>query len=1080
MQCLRCGHQNKATNDFCEGCGAALGIECNACGHLNGPMARFCGRCSAALKTPAADVPNQSWQQVLKSLNTKGGERKRLTILFADIRNSTELIDSLGDPEAGMRRLQPVLDLMKEAVTRYEGVVNKSQGDGVMAIFGAPQPHEDHAVRGCLAALAMQDGVARLNDPDVRIRVGVHTGEVVVQTIEHGIYQTYDAAGANVHLANRLEQMADAGSILVSKETYGAAKQFVEVEPLGSQTVRGIAAPVEIFKVRGLLHAPSSGVFRSRVRLSPLTGRTREFGTLHEELENTIRGEGHVVGLVGEAGIGKSRLCYEFAESCRGKGVRVFEARVLAHGRATPFQPVLELMRDYFGLRVKQALDVSRRIVLDRLSALPVSEQLPPVLLDFLGLSDPHKPTIKLDPKTRKTLLLDFVRTLPHSPREPLSVVIVEDLHWIDAASEEFVQALADAVVGTTTLLVVNFRPGFAAPLTQRSHYRQINMRPLSPAQSAALVQDHVGTDPSLALLSRNIVERAHGNPFFLEELINALVERGDFEGDRGSFRLKGGIDAIPLPSTVQAVIAARIDRLEEGAKEILEIASIIGREISLLVLDRVAGMDESELSEAVQQLRQAELLYDVPPFEQRLLAFRHPLIQEVAYRSLLHERRRDLHSKVALAIESVFKDHADERAALLAYHLEQAGENLKAAQQNMRSAVWIGANDPNQAMRTWKKVRELLSNLPSSQPIDYLKMMAAGQIVNFGWREGISAQDARIYFEEARQLAVALGDVRANALIHAAYGRILANGGSADEYVEKIREAKKIADSSHDTSVQITLKAVLCHALRMSGLMAEALQMNIEATEEADKIVKLDRQMLGFDVELWLTVMRGQTLLMLGRKDEARPFLDRIIQLEEGQIDTLHHVIPSWAYVDLAWVEGNVGLAHEHAERAYHLAVKSGNPYLRVYGQACRGLSHVVARRLTSAIQDFSDALGFARSRKAGLEAEPRILADLANAYRLNGDVAIALTTADEAIKVAIERHARIPECLARIVRANLLLRSPNEKQIAEAREEIAHSKALLQETGAVLFEPFINELMCTENLSSGVVVMKSAHDGK
>src|SRR5262249_25425987 len=220
-------------------------------------------------------------------------------------------------------------------------------------------------------------------------------------------------------------------------------------------------------------------------------------------------------------------------------------------------------------------------------------------------------------------------------------------------------------------------------------------------------------------------------------------------------------------------------------------------------------------------------------------------------------------------------------RAALLAYHFEQAGENLKAAQQNMRSAVWIGTNDPNQAMRSWKKVRELLSNLPSSQPINYLKMMASGQIVNFGWREGISAQEALIYFEEAKQLSVALGDVRANALIHAAYGRILANGGSADEYVEKIREAKAIADSSNDISVQITLKAVLCHALRMSGFMTKALQMNIEATESADKIVKFDRQMLGFDVELWLTVMRGQTLMMLGRTDEARPILDRIIALE-------------------------------------------------------------------------------------------------------------------------------------------------------------------------------------------------------
>jgi adenylate cyclase len=954
--------------------------------------------------------------------------------------------------------MQPVLNLMNEAVVRYDGVVNKSQGDGVMALFGAPQPHEDHAVRGCLAAIAMQDGIRRFGDPDLQIRVGVHTGEVVVQAIEHGIYQTYDAAGANVHLANRLEQLAGAGNILISRETYDAAKQFVEVEPLGPQTIRGIAAPIEILKLRGLQHAPSSGVFRSGRRLSPLTGRTDQFSALSLELENTMKGDGRVVGIVGEAGIGKSRLCFEFAESCRQKDIRVYEARVLAHGRATPFQPVLSLLRDYFGLRVKEAADISRRRVLDQLAALPVSEQLSLVLLELLGLADPLQAAVKLDPKTRKTLLLDFVRTLPRSPRVPTAVVIIEDLHWIDAASEEFIEALADAVVGTTTLLVVNFRPGFAAPLMQRSHYRQINMPPLPPAQAAVLLQDHFGNDPSLALLSRNIIERAQGNPFFLEELVNALVERGDFEGEKGAYRLKGGIDTIPLPSTVQAVIAARIDRLEESVKKVLEIASVVGREISTSILDVVAGLAPAELSEAVQHLRRAELFYDVPPFEHRLLAFRHPLIQEVAYRSLLHEHRRELHSKVAQAIERLFKDHAEERASLLAYHLEQAGENLKAAQQNMRAAVWIGTNDPSQAMRSWKKVRELLSNLPPSQPINYLRMMASGQIVNFGWREGISAQDALVYFEEAKQLATALGDVRANALIHAAYGRILANGGSADEYVEKIREAKAIVDQGNDPSVQVTLKAVLCHALRMSGLMAEALQMNIEATEEAHKIVKFDRQTLGFDVEIWLTVMRGQTLVMLGRTDEARPFLDHIIQLESGQIDILHHVIPSWAYVDLAWTEGNIGLAQEHADRAFSLAVKSGNPYLRVYGQACRGLSHIVARRFTSAIQDLSDALSFARSRKAGLENEPRILVDLANAYRLNGDDAIALATVDEAIKVATERHARIPECLARIVRANLLLRPATSDQKAEGEQELERARALMRETGAVLFEKFIN----------------------
>src|SRR5258707_7381348 len=250
MQCLRCGCQNKATNEYCEGCGASLGIECKACGHLNGTAARYCGKCSAALN-PAAGAAQQSWQHVLRSLNAKGGERKRLTILFADIRNSTGLIDSLGDPELGMKRLQPILDLMHEAVVRYEGVVNKIQGDGVMALFGAPQPHEDHAVRGCLAALAMQDAVARLADPSLQIRVGLHTGEVIVQTIENSIYQTYDAAGANVHLANRMEQMADEGGILITKDTYAGATQFVEVVPLGVQSVRGITAPVETFRLTG-------------------------------------------------------------------------------------------------------------------------------------------------------------------------------------------------------------------------------------------------------------------------------------------------------------------------------------------------------------------------------------------------------------------------------------------------------------------------------------------------------------------------------------------------------------------------------------------------------------------------------------------------------------------------------------------------------------------------------------------------------------------------------------------------------------------------------------------------------------
>jgi len=303
--------------------------------------------------------------------------------------------------------------------------------------------------------------------------------------------------------------------------------------------------------------------------------------------------------------------------------------------------------------------------------------------------------------------------------------------------------------VGTTTLLIVNFRPGFVASFMQRSHYRQIGMPPLASEQAHLLLQEHFGEDPSLALLSRNIIERAQGNPFFLEELVNAIAERGDFEGERGAYRLKGGIDTIPLPTTVQAVVAARIDHLDEVAKQVLETASVSA------AWSRCRSCSVSPPCPMTNCPR--HLASPAGGIAVRSAALRSgascvsaSLIQEVAYRTLLHERRRELHGLVARAMETLFKDQADEQAGLLAYHLEQAGETVKAAQQNVRAAIWVGANDPAQALRSWKKVRELLLEQPASPTTNYLRMMACGQIVNFSWREGISPGDAEVFFEEA------------------------------------------------------------------------------------------------------------------------------------------------------------------------------------------------------------------------------------------------------------------------------------------------------------------------------------------
>lgn len=1066
MQCGQCGSLNKVGNDYCESCGTPFGIKCDSCHHINGPASRFCGQCGAALATKGGS-PDQSSQRLLRSLSTKGGERKSLTVLFADIRNSTSLIDSLGDPELAMRRLEPVLSLMKDAVHRYDGIVNKIQGDGVMALFGAPRPHEDHAVRGCLAALAMQDSVARLADPSMQIRVGLHTGEVVVQTIENSIYQTYDAAGANVHIANRMEQMADEGCIFITRDTYVGAKQFVEVVPLGMRTIRGIAVPIQCFKLTGLRNAPASDIFRSGRRLAPMVGRNDQLAALELELANTVKGDGRVVGVVGEAGIGKSRLCFEFAEDCRRRGIRVYEGRVLAHGRATPFQPVLELLRDIFGVRVKDPVKLSRRRVIDRFAPIASSDQQLLLLLEFMGLADPERPAPKLDPRALKVQLLDLVRTLVHSrPGDTTTVVLIEDLHWIDAASEEFVETLADAIVGTTTMLVVNFRTGFVASFMQRSHYRQIVMLPLAWAEANQLLREQFGEDPSLALLSRNVVERAQGNPFFLEELANAIAERGDFEGERGAYRLKHGIDAMPLPATVQAVVAARIDHLEDIAKQVLETAAVIGRLVAMSILRPVAALPNDELMDAISQLRQAELLYDLPPYDQGLLAFRHPLIQEVAYATQLRSRLVALHAAVANAIESFDWGKLDQFAGLLAYHYEAAGQTLAAVGHLQRAAQWIGKTNSAEALKGWKKVRALLQDLPQSEHNDRLRAMSSGQILNFGWREGMSADEVKPYAEEALKYA-RVADRANEPILIGGYGRILASTAAADDYVNLAQDAAKLTSGEGDVGRFATVNAMLSQAFFLSGRLNEALDASevalaaIAEQDGFDSNVTLGlnpNQILGFDVEHWIRCLRIRCLVRLGRFREAEQRLAEILQAVP-EISVVQF-IPHFASVEMAWGTGDAALAGPHAAKVAELAEQSGTPYLRVAAIASAGLAKATAGEFAAGARQLREAIDFARSARAGLEFEARMLADLADTLYRAGDLNPALETADEALAVARRRTDRIAELHATLLRGLILAAAGDAQNDGEVRELIARAEELLSVSGAAFFEPRLVQL--------------------
>ncbi|MGJ4890120.1 AAA family ATPase [Bradyrhizobium sp. HKCCYLRH3099] len=1068
MECARCGRQNQPGRASCDLCGEPLGLRCEACSHANNPSNRFCGQCGSPLPGRVAP-PDQAAQRVLRTLSSKGGERKRLTILFADIRDSTQLIDSLGDPELAMQRLDPVLNLMKEAVHRYDGVVNKTQGDGVMALFGAPVPHEDHAVRGCLGALAMQDSIGRLADPHLQVRVGLHTGEVIVQVVENSMYQTYDAAGANVHLANRLEHMAEPGTILISKETYLGARQFVEAESLGTHTLRGIASPVSIYKLIGRLSAPASDVFRSGQRLLPLIGRNAQLRVLERELDDVLAARGAVVGIVGDAGIGKSRLCFEFAEHCRRQGIRVYEARVLAHSRTTPFQPVLELLRDFFGIRAKEPVEVSRQRVVDKLEAIGMPDTALVLLLDFMSLADPARPALRLDPGVFKTRLLNVFKTLFRTaPADGAVVIMIEDLHWLDEASEEFVEALAEATIGTKTLLVVNYRPGFAASFMQRALFHELHIVPLASTEARELLRGVFGDDPSLEQLAGDIVERAQGNPFFLEELASAVSESGGFEGERGAYRLKGGIGPIPLPPTVHAVVAARIDRLGETAKSVLETAAVIGRSVALAVLRPVMELPDAELYEALAQLRQADLLYDLPPFDMGVLAFRHPLIQEVAYAMQLRSRLTGVHLAVAKAIESLDWGSQDEFAALIASHYEFAGQTMQAVEHLQRAARWIGRTNTPEALRLWRKIRNMLQALPPSEHVDRLRALASGQILNCGWREGMSADEVRPFAEEALRYARSSDKMHEPILI-GAYGRVLASTGAADDYVDLVQNAVKLTSEEGDVGRYATVNAMLAQAFFMSGRPREALA----AAETAQDVIRSQggfdsnvtlgltpNQILGFDVEYWIRCLKSRILLQLGRFEDVEKELAHLLGESAQQVAAVVRFIPHFASVEFGWATGNAAMVRDHAARVNDIAEQSGMPYIRMAALWCASLALGAAGDLPSAAQELQDAIAYARQKRAGLEFEPRMLASYAALLWQAKRMESALSAAEEAIAVGQRRTDRIAQLHGLLLKGHIMSSAPHVAAADDARRLLAECEGLLSITGADLHQPLLMAL--------------------
>jgi len=984
------------------------------------------------------------------------GERKQVTVLFADVKGSMDLAEQQ-DPEQWRGIMQGFFTILADEVHRFEGTVDKFTGDGIMAVFGAPVAHEDHARRACYAALRMLDDIAeyaaelrRRHGLSFSARIGINSGEVVAGTVGAAGDADYTAIGHTVGLAQRMEALAEPGKAYLTEAAAELARGFFELKDLGEFEIKGASRPVGVFELAGVGSARSRLDLSRERGFSRFVGREEEMGALEAALERAKATEGAAVGLVAEPGIGKSRLCHEFAERCRAQGIEVFECQAQAHGRDIPFMPVLQMLRSYFGIADSDPERIVREKIAGRALLLDPSfaEDLP-VLFDFLGVPDPDRPLPQLSAEARNRALRGVVCKLIRAPRRRSTIVtIVEDLHWIDEASEVLLGELLGSVEGTQTLAIVNFRPEYEAPWSGPAAFHQLSLQPLGPDDTRELLRDLAGEDPSLDGLADLIHERTAGNPFFIEEIVRELAEDGTLEGERGAYRLVRPVADTVVPASVQTVLAARIDRLDPRAKRLLQAASVAGKEVGDRTLARIAGEDSEALEPSLHELIDAGFLYEAELYPERVLAFRHPLTREVAYGSQLADQRGPLHAATAWALLEASPDRHDELAALVAHHLEEGGETREAARWSARAAFWAGHSQPREAQRLWRTVMELTAELEEDEETAALSVSSRLQLLDLAWRLGMEREEEDRLKAEAEEIATRYGELRALALLRMSDARP-GWPHRADEWIEAGRDSIRIADESGDVHLRVAVRGACAYAYLCAG--------DFDAFEsELDKTLELagDDRSVGAGIVIgspvaWAYSGKGLARRERGEPEAAEELLNTAlrISIEQGDPETA-----SWTRSNLASLHalrGDVETGLAMARRNCELTEQLGDVFSRTLAVANLGWVQLKAgnaaaalHSLESAERTYLEAMGNGgemESWRAGLRAE---------ALTGVGRVEDAMELAEGAAAVARERGMRwaVPGCLLALGRARAAAGRD------DARDALEEAAAAARETGAMM----------------------------
>jgi class 3 adenylate cyclase/tetratricopeptide (TPR) repeat protein len=992
--------------------------------------------------------------EVVNEASKDEAERKQVTVLFADVSGSMDLAEQ-EDPEEWRKIMQRFFALLAETVTHFEGTVDKFTGDGIMAIFGAPIAHEDHARRACYAALQMLDDVAeyagelrRAKGLNFSTRIGINSGEVVAGAIGGG-EGSYTAIGHTVGLAQRMEALAEPGKAYLTEHTAELARGYLDLRDLGEFEIKGASRPVQVFELAGVGQARSRLDLARERGFSRFVGREGEIATLAKALERAREGEASAIGVVAEAGVGKSRLYHEFVERCRSEGTEVFQAQGQAHGKSIPFMPILQMLRAFFGIADSDSEQLAREKIAGRSLLLDAAfaDDLP-LMFDFLGVPDPDRPVPQMSPEARQRALADVLCRLVSNPaRKKALMLVFEDLHWVDEGSQAMLNGLIDGFAGTKTLVLANYRPEYTPPWAETPCWQAIELEPLRREDTRELLRDLAGEDPSLDGLDEPIHERTGGNPFFIEEIVRELAERGYLEGERGAYRLAKPIEDAGVPVTVQAVLAARIDRLGHDAKHLLQVASVLGKEVSEEALAMSADLDAEAMEISLRELIEGGFLYEIEIYPQRLLAFRHPLTREVAYGTQLAEQRARTHAAAARAlIELNPGDRWDELAALIADHLRQGREPLEAARWSARAAYWAGHSRPHDALRLWHDVMELTSELEEDEEVAALAIHSRLLQLQYAWRVGMSREEEAKLAAEAEEIAERQDDLHSLVLLKVATAVRPGLPHYGPAWLEAVRETVGLADQTEDRHLRA--------AVRGAGAYAYLCNADFEGFE---RILDEMLEIVGDDGSVGAGVILGSPIAwglmgkgMIRREklefEEAEELFERALEaaLEEDDPETASWVRSNQASLV---IRRDPEAALAIARRNVELTDRLGDVFSRSLALSNLCWAQLIAEENEAALESIeaSERL-YREAMDNGGEMEGWRGQLRARALVLVGREEEALEVAEEAARVTREREMlwSYPVAMLTLARARA---AAGADGVEEAFEEAAR---VARETGA------------------------------